>query len=205
MHYFVRVNGDSGHNDPSRPDAYVPREPPLYPAKSFNYVHYCLEQSVIRIGWPDTGDLRGPQKSGALANAYDLDSIEPRHRGYLLQFRDIDRGAVILMPNPKVRGQIFIGDVVTGYEYFHEVPKHPYECAHRLGVVWDRHADDKGTSYDAEELGIHLRGGFWRSAFAVLERVKGGARIIERIRVAHELPGARETGNRLREIPKKTL
>jgi hypothetical protein len=82
MHDFVRVNGDSGHNDPGRPEAYVTGEPPTFPKRRFNYVAYCLRVNVVRIGWPDTGDLRASSKTGALARAYDLSSLRSHVQRY---------------------------------------------------------------------------------------------------------------------------
>ena len=33
---------------------------------------------------------------------------------------------------------VYAGDATLPYSYFHQPPAHPFECAHRLGVRWDR-------------------------------------------------------------------
>lgn len=79
MHYFLRVNGDTLHNNPNRSNYYVPGELPHYPATYFNYLGFCFERNIARIGWPDTGDLNALSKTGALAQGYSLDSLQPFH------------------------------------------------------------------------------------------------------------------------------
>jgi len=181
MHYFVRVNGNSGHNDPGKPESYVPGEPPIFPARRFNYVDYCLRENIVRIGWPDTGDLGASPKTGALVRAYDLGSLRPHVKGYLAEFREIAPGSVVLMPNPDVRGEVYIGTVTRPYWYFHDVPDHPYECSHRVGVRWDCETTGSARKYQAESLGLGIRGGFWARGFQVLERVRSFPRLEERI------------------------
>ena len=164
-YYFVRVNGESIHCDPRMPQCYVPSEPkPAF----YSYVGYCLRQGVIRIGWPDTGDLRAAPKAGALGQCYDLSTIRPHERRYLEQFAGIGRGSVILMPDRKRPGVLYVGDVTGSYEYFHKPPEHPYECAHRIGVKWDRR-DGHAAEYHATDFGINIRGGFWTRAFHRLD------------------------------------
>ena len=72
---------------------------------------------------------------------------------------------------------IHIGTVVLPYWYFHNVPDHPYECSHRLGVRWDRARSGSVRKYEADALAIRIRGGFWMRGFQVLETVREFARI----------------------------
>lgn len=179
MIYSVRVNGKTLHNNPNEPDSYVPNEPPIFPVTLFNYVGFCLREEVIRIGWPDTGDLNKPSKTGALAKRYSLDSVKPYIQEYLLTFRDISVGSVILMPNTDKKGDFYMGEVTKPYHYRHNVPTEPYECAHRLGVEWDRDADGKHKIYHAAAFGIETRGGgFWRRAFQALDNYENSKPII---------------------------
>jgi hypothetical protein len=167
-YYFIRPNGDTAHNDPAKPDAFVAGEQPTFPATYFNQADYCLENSIARIGWPDTGDLRRvPQKLGALARAYDFRSVPEHVQKYLTRFRDIVPGSVVLMPDPDsgTAGTLYIGTVTSPYDY---MPALPYECAHRVGVRWDR--DARGwAAYLAADLGIGIQGGWWLWAFHHLD------------------------------------
>ena len=96
-----------------------------------------LREEVVRIGWPDTGNMMKPSKSGALAREYSYESLPAHVQRYLVEFRSIGIGSVILMPNPDVRAELYIGTSTSPYDYFHDLPHHPYECAHRIGVRWD--------------------------------------------------------------------
>lgn len=170
MIYFVRVNGDSAHNDPNGPQCYILGEPPVFPQVFFNYRDLCLGSNFVRIGWPDTGDLTRPSKTGALAQCYDLGSLPYYVRGYLLEFRNISIGSIILMPDKDAPGDLFIGEVDRPYHYFHNVPVDPYECAHRVGVNWDRDSQGMAIRYQARTFGIDIHGGFWRKAFGRLDQ-----------------------------------
>jgi hypothetical protein len=161
---FVRANGDTVHNDPDARDAFVSGEPPEWPATYFNYVDFCLEHDIARIGWPDTGDLRAvPAKERALARGYSFHSLDDYVQRYLSRFRDTVAGSVVLMPDPDAArpGTLYIGRVNRPYHY---VPQTPYECAHRLGVAWNRSAG-KPVAYQAGDLGIGIQGGWWLWAF----------------------------------------
>ena len=60
------------------------------------------------------------------------------------------------------------------YHYFHDPPAAPYECAHRVGVTWDR--DDGGfIRYSAASLGMTTDGGFWLRAFHRIDVNQKGA------------------------------
>jgi hypothetical protein len=79
MTYFVRLNGDTLHNDPSNPRLYVPGEPPLFPKTAYDALNYCFQNDVVRIGWPDTGDLTTQDRKGALAGGYNPEECKPHH------------------------------------------------------------------------------------------------------------------------------
>ena len=186
MYFFVRVNGDTLHNDPNVPEGYVPGEPPLYPTTFFNYCDYCLENGIVRIGWPDTGDLTQPSKTGALSSLYRLDTINAYEREYLRGFLDLPVGSVILMPDKAHPGDFYMGEVVEPYHYFHDIPVSPYECAHRLGVQWDKTATGGFRAYHADALGINRQSGFWRRAFANLAHWPSAAHIIPALEHARQ-------------------
>jgi len=162
-YYFIRVNGDTAHNNPSRANCYVPNEPPVYPATFFNYYQYCLDNNVVRIGWPDVGDMRIGGNPGALSKCYTL--LKPYEQSYLTRFAQIQPKSVILMPNKANPGELYIGEVTKTYRYYHNIPNDPYECSHRLGVNWDRNEHGGPIVYSANTLGINIHGGWWRWAF----------------------------------------
>ncbi|MDB5326455.1 MAG: hypothetical protein JWM57_2024 [Phycisphaerales bacterium] len=158
---FVRVNGNTAHNDSTKSKCYVPNEPPKHPATAFDYRDYCLTNSVVRIGWPATGDLRVLPSVPATTSCYRLDDHICQ---YMENFRAAGLGDVVLMPDKSRPGVLYIGDVKTAYAYSFAPPVHPYECAHRLGVEWDRRCDRSFMEYDATTLGIGIHGGFWTRA-----------------------------------------
>jgi hypothetical protein len=187
--WFVRVNGDTSHNEPGTPN-YVPGEPPQYPKKDFNYYKECLQDGFARIGWPNSGPLRPGFESKRLAvNGYSLEKLEedPRRntriREYLEQFASIRPGDIILIPAYTVPHDIYLGVVVKrdhqageesldprlhAYYYFHDIPnKAWYENAHRVDVRWDK------TRIH------HIEGWNWRLAFSPVKH--NGARIAAEI------------------------
>jgi hypothetical protein len=178
-YYFVRANGHTAHNDPAKPDCFVPGEPPAFPQTRFDYVQYCLGYDVIRIGWPGTGDLRRAADVPESTPCYG--ALTDRVRDYLRAFKSIPAGAPVVNPDKQRPGVVYAGDATLPYSYFHERPTHPFECAHRVGVRWDR---DRETAlpveYRAEELGMSPRGGWWLWAFHHLTTEKHGA-IVQRI------------------------
>lgn len=107
-YYFVRVNGNTGHNNPSELDAYVKNEPPKFPKNYFNYYEYCLNNNFIRIGWPDVGDIVKGNRIGALANLYSLESVKSHIKKYLLDFSTISLQSIILMPDKDVPGDLIL-------------------------------------------------------------------------------------------------
>jgi hypothetical protein len=174
MTYFVRVNGDTLHNNPNIPSLYVLDEPPLYPYTYFNALNYCLHNNMVRIGWPDTGDLTKPHKTGALAQGYTARDCKIHHQDYLRTFANISVGSTIVMPDKDHSGDVYLGRVTQPYHYFHDVPVAPYEYAHRLGVEWLRDKNNQPIRFLAHELGMATKGGFWLRAFAVLDELPTG-------------------------------
>lgn len=183
-YYFIRANGGSVHVDPSVPNAHVEGQPALPASGQYNHIEYCLRHGIARIGWPDTGDLRIASKSDALANAYELATLPPHVQAYLRDFREIEVGSVVLVPDKSVTGSLIIGVVTKEYSYFHNAPDHPYENAHRVGVRWDQ-AGSGFARYTADELGLSTKGGFWLRAFHRIDNDRN-AGLIERIDAARK-------------------
>src|SRR5579859_869365 len=135
-YYFVRVNGDTTHNNPGNPSCWIPGEPPTFPETYFNYADYCLTNGLIRIGWPAVGNLTRHPDVPESTPCYD--NIDPHIRAYLQDFRDIAVGSVILMPDKDRPGVLYIGTTTGPYVYTYNPPRDPYECAHRIPITWDR-------------------------------------------------------------------
>ena len=159
-YYFVRVNGRTVHNNPDKPDCFVRGEPPAYPETAYDYVEYCLRYDLVRVGWPGTGDLRKgadvPEGTACYGKFTD------RVRDHLRTFKAIPAGTGVLMPDKRHRGVLYAGDATLPYGYFHELPNHPFECAHRVGVRWDLDpATSRPVQYRAEAFGVSSRGGWW--------------------------------------------
>ena len=190
MYYFIRVNGKTTHNNPNCPISYVEGEPLKFPNTYFNYLAYCLENNVIRIGWPDVGDLVTGGKKGALASGYDLASLKKHVQAYLAAFREIRVGDVVITTDKDLTGHIYIGTVTKPYCYFHSPPNHPYECAHRVGVAWDRDSDGHPQIYHACDLSIPIRGGFWTRAFRILDNSSLASVILPAINDARKMESA---------------
>ena len=170
-YYFIRANGNTGHNNPNDPKCYVRGELPNFPNTYFNYYQFCLDNNIIRIGWPDVGDILAGNKTKALANCYDWNSIRDYVQGYLSSFSQIPLKSIILMPNKENPGELYIGEVIKTYWYYHNIPHDAYECSHRVGVCWDRDGNGNSIRYWANQLGICIIGGFWRWAFYELKDV----------------------------------
>lgn len=166
MLYFLRVNGQTVHNNPADQMCFVAGEPPTYPTTSFDYLQYCFANDVVRIGWPDTGDLA--TGNGKMARCYTLQGLRPYVQQYLQTFQGIAPGDEILVPDKASPGFFHVCTVTRPYHYFHATPAHPYECAHRLGVEWDREFNGVPRVYQAWACGISIRGGFWRKAVATI-------------------------------------
>jgi len=161
-YFFVRVNGPTLHDDPCNKECFVDFEPKAFKRGRYsNYLNYCFENDIVRMGWPDTGDLRIKEREGAKANCYTLLTIKPYVRQYLLDFSSIQPGSIILVPNRDKSGDIYVCEVVQAYWYD---TSGPYECAHRVGVKWNRDNIGQPVLYKAEQLGIVI-GGWWLRAF----------------------------------------
>ena len=163
--YFIRVNGNTAHNNPQEDQCFVPGEPPHYPRTYFNYYKKCLAEGFVRIGWPDVGDLRTMDRTRVLAHCYCWEGIKQHVRNYLESFLNIPLRSTVLMPNKDNPGELSIGTTTSSYYFSHNVPHNPYECAHRINVQWDP------VRYHADELGINIQGGWWRRAFHHIEDV----------------------------------
>ncbi len=163
-YYFIRANGGTFHANPKNSKCYVQGEPDVGPKGYINHVPYCLAQGIARIGWPDTGDMSRDSKIGALKSCYDLASLKPYIQRYLNQFRDIEIGSVVIMPDKDKSDRLYMGDVTGGYHYFHRLPQHTYENAHRVAVRWDRRGG-AFAQYSASTIGLNIHGGFFRLAF----------------------------------------
>ena len=170
-YYFVRVNGRTAHNNPDKPGCYVEGEPPVFPASAYDYVEYCLGYDVVRMGWPAAGDLR--QSAEVRDGTPCYGAFTDRQREQLREFRDMPVGAGVLMPDKQRTGVIDAGDVTLPYSYFFELPNHPFECAHRVGVRWDLDPETaRPVEYRAEDLGVSTRGGWWLWPFHHLSTEK---------------------------------
>jgi hypothetical protein len=178
-YYFVRVNGKTVHNNPNKPDCYARDEPPAYPQTAYNHVDYCLRLDLVRMGWPGVGDLRNLPEVPESNDCYG--ELNERVREHLRQFRNIPLGSGVLMPDKRHPGLLYAGEVTLPYGYFHEPPEHPFECAHRVGVRWDR---DPGSSflieYQADDFGMSAKGGWWLWPFRRLD-VEHHADLVRRI------------------------
>jgi len=172
--FFIRVAGDTSHNNPDEFNSYVENEPPIYPQTYFNYKDDCLKKGFVRIGWPDVGDISKGGKYGSLTDSYSLESyaLKPHIKKYLLDFSQVPLKSIILMPDKDNPGDLYIGEVSSLYKYLHDVPNEQYECAHRLGVNWDKEIDGNPKLYKASELSIGIVGGWWMRAFHEIKNVK---------------------------------
>jgi hypothetical protein len=173
-YYFVRVNGKTSHDDPRKKDCFVAVEPNSFKRASYsNYLNYCFENNIVRIGWPDVGDLRTGDRQGAKSNCYYLASLKPHIRQYLLEFRKIQPGSILIVPDRDNPGDIYISEVVEPYRYD---LRGPYECSHRVGVKWDRDQLGRPILYTSGQLGIS-KGGWWLRAFHEITEPKFITRI----------------------------
>lgn len=164
--YFVRTNGNTAHNEPETP-GFVAGEPPVFETDGnhFNYRTKCLREGFVRIGWPNTGDLRNPG-TGALAR--EEFSYESGFENYHRDFLGIRTGDHILIPAGEEKGWVHLGSVVLrdpqdrrrilttqpclfAYYYFHDIPRGEwYECAHRIDVLWARETDGSPLAREIE-------------------------------------------------------
>lgn len=173
-YYFVRVNGQPLHSNPVKSECFVEAEPASVKRSGYsNYLEFCLQNDIVRMGWPDTGDLRTKDRRGAKSNCYTLESLHTHIRQYLLKFLDIAPGSVIVVPDKDNPGDVYICEVTKPYWFETDGP---YECSHRLGVKWIRDAEGKPVTFSAEKLGIPTAS-WWLRAFkeivdpAIIEKI----------------------------------
>lgn len=184
-YYFIRANGNTAHNNPAAADCYMPGEQPRYPDTFFNGIGYCLRHNIIRIGWPNVGDLRSANPRGPLPSCYyhDLESLgshNPDHRRYLETFIQIQKGSVVLVPDA-VSSQVYVATVAEPYDYMYDPPTHPFEHAHRYPAEWDRTGTGEYAVYHKDALRLRA---YWPKAFsrilnpatiAIIEAARGQA------------------------------
>lgn len=184
--YFVRVNGKTAHNNPDYPELYMPGEPPPYPQTIIRYTKYCLTNNVIRIGWPGSGDLKTADIGSKLKRDYGMENKRlVCVQRYLEAFRDMPIGSVVLMPDKKRPGILYIGEITGPYKYFHDIKRgHWYECAHRHKARWDLNRKGTPREYHAHECGLTIIGGFWRWAFVQIDALSNGAELVHGIEKA---------------------
>ena len=181
MTYFIRVNGNTLHNNPDVSRLYVPGESPRYPETYFNGLNYCFSHNIVRIGWPGYGDMRKPDRVGALSK-YTNSEFTSKQQEYLRNFADILEGSTIVMPDAGNPGDVYLGIVNAPYHYFHDVPLAPYEYSHRLGVKWMRNGNGDPIRFFAHELDLSIAGGvIWPRAFAILDESPSGRTAIRLI------------------------
>ena len=97
-------------------------------------------------------------------------------------FLNIPVGSTVLMPNKANPGELAIGTTTSEYYFIHDVPNDPYECAHRIDVQWNINEQGNPIQYHANELGINIRGGWWRRAFHHI----GDDNVIDCVRATRE-------------------
>jgi hypothetical protein len=181
--WFARSSGHTVHNNPATAD-FVAGEPPTFPATEFNYRGKCLADGFARIGWPNTGDIRG-QAAGRLAGeGYSFLELTENERHCLTRFAGIRTGDLILIPADLLEGDVHLGIVVhrsapgsavlsmrpgaPAYYYYHEIPCGEwYECAHRVDVLWDHDAYVTPVVHQFPALGR-----IWRRAFGAVHAAR---------------------------------
>jgi hypothetical protein len=176
--WFVRSNGETLHNQPDSP-RFVPREPPIFPERTFDHRDLCLRDGFVRVGWPAVGDLRLPGWHERALNMY-VPYWDSRYQRYLEQFGRILTGDTVLLPSGLGQYSVHIGVVVLrdvgtrrirtvrprlpAYSYHHDVGRGDwFENAHRVDVLWD--ADVAGVPGVHHVPGL---GGLWRRAFGAV-------------------------------------
>ena len=162
-YYFIRVNGETCHNNSEKSECYIAGEPK---EPFFSYQEYCIKNNIVRIGWPATGDLLSKNYNHGLEECYTLEDLDQHIKEYLLSFKNIKVNDIIIMPHKEKKNTVYIGQVNKTYHYFYQLPKHPYECSHRLGVHWDLSSNNTPACYDISKLGIVNQGGYWIKAFS---------------------------------------
>ena len=173
-YFFIRVNGQSLHSNPVKSECFVEEELSSVKRSGYsNYLDYCLENNILRMGWPDVGDLRSRDRAGAKSNCYTLESLPSQIRQYLIGFSSIQPGCMVAVPDKDKPGDMYLCEVTKPYWFESEGP---YECSHRLGVKWVRTAGGKPMVFTTSQMGI-IMGGWWVRAFreivdpAIIEKI----------------------------------
>jgi hypothetical protein len=168
--WFVRSNGETGHNEPGT-DLYIPGEPPVYPERIFDYRNLCLDGGFIRIGWSASGDIRKPGWESQVRNSYP--GIDDHTLRYLKQFSIVGKGDIILMPSGTGQYWVHLGIVEPNgdkplYSYHYDTKTGDwYENAHRLPVRWLRRSSGHWMTEYLPDLG-----GNWFHAFGRVVKAK---------------------------------
>lgn len=175
--WFVRSNGETGHNQPGT-KLYVPGEPPNFPARVFNHRLDCLAGGFARIGWPASGDLHELGWRVRARDAYG--EITSRHLVYLERFANIRLGDLMVMPAEREKFDVHLGIVIPNgkrpqarprsvpYYYHYDVRAGEwYEDAHKVPVLWNRESAGGWAVVSIPHLG-----GLWPTAFGRVVRAK---------------------------------
>lgn len=171
--WFIRSNGETGHNEPGT-DLYIPGEPPTFPERFFDYRDLCLDGGFIRIGWSASGDVRKPGWKERIRRAYR--GIEDHTLRYLEQFSTIEKGDLILMPSGTGKFWVHFGIVEPDgdkplYSYHYDTKSGDwFENAHRLSVRWLRKSTGHWMTEHLPDLG-----GNWFHAFGRVVAAKKAA------------------------------
>jgi len=172
-YYFIHANGNTAHNDPAEADCYMPGESPQRPGKFYNGIAYCLRHNIIRLGWPNVGDLRSADPRGPLPYCFyhDLEILKndnPDHRRYMDTFIQIQHGNVILVPDA-VSKLVYIATVAGPYDYMYDPPTHPFEHAHRYSAKWDRTGSGEYATNTKSQLNLKA---YWPKAFSRIKNAE---------------------------------
>ena len=187
--WFIRCNGETGHNQPGTA-RFVPGEPPTFPNRQFNYRDDCLCKGFARVGWPGSGDLRNEKWRATASRVYGS-VIQQHHLRLLERFREIAVGDIVLLPTYAKRYEVHIGEVIaprfaptspqiTGpyYYYFDVANGDWFENAHRVDVRWARPQAGLFLRFSVPEIG-----GTWIRGFGQVKT--GSSRIVKLLREAN--------------------
>ncbi|THV42148.1 AAA family ATPase [Glycomyces buryatensis] len=117
-----------------------PRDPhvlKIAPGKGAEWWEFCLEGSVIGVGWNQVGDLTQYASADELRTALDTE-VEPKRSNVslakkLLQFRDLQPGDLIVA-NRGTHEVLGLGTVTGGYRFDQVDPELPWNL---VEVEWD--------------------------------------------------------------------
>jgi hypothetical protein len=182
-YWFTTWHGNTCHNQPNTPN-YVEGEPPDYPSVKICYRKECLNKGFARIGYPNTGDLKDPERDRLAPNGYSIENVDsvsnnPNTKNQLLGFASIKAGDFIVIPAIDSMYDVHFGMVLTtdrekvlpyinprpdAYFFYHDIENGDYyECAHRVNVLWAKEENNEFAVINVPEIG-----GVWRQAFSQL-------------------------------------